>query len=598
MEESTAELIQNIMTFNPFKATSSHKKGVPLYHHDRNLSLDNDSWHSQQPQSAPSSGPLSWFSSGWTPSSITLPPPSSRSMPISADNSIRQANVSTSSVMHPPIAPVQAPAEAMIMVRATHSEESVINLHQQVAQYSAVSEDNIMEHTTSNDSAITSNESNNDIADRFYNKISDEKGFSLPPYPQARIHTHPITENEERANNNDKLLVEFPSPTTNRSQIDEFLSKQQIQNKTEKDATCNAAAADVAAAARKRIINCARESEETYPGFALYQAAKFQYYLGKYSEALDTTTECLALQKLALGCSSGGESPAQTAHASSTDDGKGIINGMAALDLRSKFVSGVGRSMRGVVQSLTTSSTTITGNGAGKVQQKPQSHPSPPRHPMLSNSMASLIAQYPLHPCIAQTLLLRGRVLADCGLYGLRDDGTDDDDVNSGYNVDFSLLLQAIRNVEISVGILRKIDLEYDLATSLVLLGTLRTLLCHYDEADRAYEEALSIFRDLRIAARYDQSLVMDKETTAMYDQSMKRINGATANVLFFRGKLFQSLRMHKEAFRCYRKSLFLYECNGANRQNGCVRRIAKCMKSRSALEKLVSAYIDDRAGV
>jgi tetratricopeptide (TPR) repeat protein len=494
-----------IMTFNPFKSTSSSKSSPHHQHHVP----DNDSWHSQ-PQPAPSSGPLSWFSSGWTPAT-TLAAPAS-------------------------------PAKSMIMLRASHSEGDM---------------------NTTNNSTITS------------------KDNYLPSYPEPRMHHQQQKQMTSQSyETNEKLLEDFP-PKANRTLLEEFPSKQN-QNKAT-DSRNNTAAE------RKRAKPCAGEQEEAYPGFALYETARAQYCLRKYSEALDTTTECLAFQKLALGSSRastpspklGPQPITTTAHTTRTNDANSN-NGMTALDLRSTFVTEVGKSMRGVVQSMKTSSTTNSDAGAA---QKQQSQSSP--HPMLSNSMATMIAQYPLHPCIAQTLLLRGRVLADCALYG--DDNCDGD-------TDFSLLLQAIRNIEISVAILRKIDREYDLATSLVLLGTLRTLLGHFDEADRAYEEALSIFVGLRLAAKYDQSHATDEETTAMCDQSMKRINDGTANVFYLRGKLYQSRRMHEEAFGCYRKALILSKCNG--RQDRCVRRVVQCMKNRSALEKLVSAYIDDRCGV
>eukprot|EP00970_Alexandrium_tamarense_P007205 scaffold1271_cov135-Alexandrium_tamarense.AAC.1 len=42
------------------------------------------------------------------------------------------------------------------------------------------------------------------------------------------------------------------------------------------------------------------EEEHTFPGFALFTMAQVYYKLGKYSKALDTTTECLALQKKVL----------------------------------------------------------------------------------------------------------------------------------------------------------------------------------------------------------------------------------------------------------------------------------------------------------
>ncbi|KAL7441683.1 hypothetical protein ACHAXM_008053 [Skeletonema potamos] len=486
------------MTFNPFKTTSASKSS----HHHRQHVADNDSWHSQ-PQPAASSGPLSWFSSGWTQATTPAVPAS--------------------------------PAKSMIMLRASHSEGDM---------------------NTANNSTITSNDND------------------LPSYPEPRMNhqqqRHITIQSDET---NEKLIEEFP-PKANKTLFDESPSKQNVNKAT--DAINNTAAG------RKRAMPCEGEPEEAYPGFALYQTARAQYCLGKFNEALDATTECLAFQKLALGSpTESTTSPKLGPHPiTTTSNDTNINNGMTALDLRSTFVAEVGRSMRGVVQSMKTSTTS---SGASAHKQPTQSSP----HPMLSNSMATMIAQYPLHPCIAQTLLLRGRVLADCAMYG--DDNCDGD-------TDFSLLLQAIRNIEISVSILRKIDQEYDLATSLTLLGTLRTLLGHFDEADRAYEDALSIFIGLRLAAKYDQLHAIDEETTAICDQSIKRINDGAANLFYLRGKLYQSRRMHEEAFGCYRKALFLSKCNG--RRDRCVRRVVQCMKNRSALEKLVSTYIDDRCGV
>ena len=543
------------MTFNPFKTTSSSSsKSSPHNRQQHDVPAD-DSWHSQ-PQPAPSSGPLSWFSSGWTSSATTFPPPIiSQSMP--TDENTRQTSAS--------LATRASPAQSMIMLRASHSEGDI--------------------YATNNISTVTSNErTNGSNLDRTI--VKNDGGNDLPSYPEPNMQQQQ-QRNEQLMNRqsdetNKQLLEAFP-PKANRSLLEEFPSKQNKNKAT--DATNNTAAA------RKRGVPCyTGEPEEAYPGFALYQTARVQYCLGKYSDALDTTTECLAFQKLALGGSRvSTTSPMLGPQSISTNDDNSN-NGMTALDLRSTFVTGVGRSMRGVVQSMKTSTTTTSGTSAQKQQSSSRSSP----HPMLSNSMASMIAQYPLNPCIAQTLLFRGRVLVDCGLYGLRDG---DDEICDG-DTDFSLLLQAIRNIEIAVAILRKIDQEYDLATSLALLGTLRTLLGHFDEADRAYVEALSIFRGLRLASKYDQSHAIDEETTNMCDETIKRINDGMANVFYLQGKLFQTRRMHKEAFGCYRKSLILSKNNGAMRQDGCVKRLARCMKNKSALEKLVSAYIDDRCGV
>eukprot|EP00984_Skeletonema_dohrnii_P034552 scaffold33588_cov128-Skeletonema_dohrnii-CCMP3373.AAC.8 len=530
-----------IMTFNPFKTTSSSKSSP---HHKQHVS-DNDSWHSQPPQSVPSSGPLSWFSSGWTPSTTTP-----QSMP--TDN--KQTNATSVS----PASTLAAPASPMIMLRASHSEGDM--------------------NTTNTATMASRKRTDGHNIDRG-TTIKSNVGNDLPSYPEQRIQQQQQQQkqsmnNQSDRDTNEKLLEDFP-PKANRTLLEEFPSKHN-QNKAT-DTT-----------ARKRIKPCIGDSQEAYPGFALYQTARVQYCLGKYNEALDTTTECLAFQKLALGSSKASttspklrpRSSMKTANSAKTDDDSN--NDMTALDLRSTFVTGVGRSMLGVVQSMKTSSTSDSGTSTSAQKQQQSYHHASP-HPMLSNSMATIIAQYPLHPCIAQTLLLRGRVLADCGLYGLDFDG----------DTDFSLLLQAIRNVEMAVAILRKIDHEYDLATSLVLLGTLRTLLGHFDEADRAYEEALSLFRVLRLAAKYDQSQAIDEETTATCEISMRRINEGAADAFYRRGKLYQSRRMHEEAFQCYHKSLTLSKCNGVKRRDGCVRRVVRCMKNRSAIESIVSSYMD-----
>ncbi|KAL7449569.1 hypothetical protein ACHAWC_001622, partial [Mediolabrus comicus] len=492
MEDSSAVLIQiqNIMPFNPFKTNPTHKKSS---HHHQNESSDNDSWHDSQPHSAPSSGPLSWFSSGWSASTTVA----------STNNNTMKINDATNNTL-------VSPARSMIMLRATHSNEEFDHTHLTPNNGS----------TNTNDGHAGSNN-------------------YLPPYPQPTSQRHsmtPIQSEDAKTENEKKLVVDFPTQKANNTLLEDFPS-QQTNNKSEvaNVADNNAATARRIASSYNKTVG---ELDEAYPGFAMYQTARFQYCLGKYSEALDTTTECLAFQKVALASSSPnrtsptlGPQTVPAAHAANTNN-----DNMTALDLRSTFVAGVGNSVRGLMTSTT-------------AQQKQTSSP----HPMLSNSMATMIAQYPMHPCIAQTLLLRGRVLADCGLYGLRDGNGDDDDAVG--DTDFSLLLQAIRNVEISVAILRKLDQEYDIATSLTFLGTLRTLLGHYDEADRAYEEALSTFRGLRLAAKYDQKQAIDEKMATICVQSIQKITKEIANVLYLRGKLYHCQKMHQEAFECYHKA-------------------------------------------
>ena len=532
------------MTFNPFK-TAPILSSKPSARKQK-LSSDEDSWHSQ-PQSISSSGPLAWFSIGWTSSSAA------QSNALNDDDGT--TSISPTSTLDAPI----SPTTPMTMIRASHSEGDMKAMENVPTASTELTSNNMM---------CTSSEAKNYV------------GSELPSYPKPKRYRQ---QHQNHISVKAELLVEDFRPKENRTLIMEFPN---IAKTTNGGTTMNSSPV----VERNKRRPFMKESEESYPGFALYQSARASYCLGKYNEALETTTQCLAVQKQAMA-----NSRAQTITSpkirsqvimttqQTRSNDRDVKVSMTALDLRSNFVSEVGRSMRGVVQSIKTSSAVTNGSNSNKQHEKL------PSRPLLTKlEMTPVVSRYPLSLCIARTLLLRGKILAECGLYGLE----------GGGKTDYLLLIQAIRNIEMSVAILRKIDQEYELATSLTLLGTLMTLSERFDEADRAFEESLSIFRALRLASKYDQSHAVDEDVIAVCRQALKKINEGIINVLYHRGKLYQCRRMHNAAFRNYRKALTLSTCNGAKRHDGCVERIVRCMKSRSAIERIVSAYIDDQSVV
>lgn len=254
----------------------------------------------------------------------------------------------------------------------------------------------------------------------------------------------------------------------------------------------------------------------------------------------------------------------------------GTAAAMMPLDLRTTFVTGVGSSVQGLVQSLK----------QGQLQQQQQQQNAHHHHPMLSNSIAIMISQYPLHPCIAQTLLLRAHLLSEryCKV-----------------GEDFSILLQAVQHVEMAIAIERKLVIvDEELSPSLLFLGNLRTKLGHYSEAQMAYEESATILRGVRSCAKMYHNDAVDHEdadVTTDCASNLKRVIRDIATALYLHGKSYHCQRMHRQAFDCYNKALNLFKKGGVGQKSLGVKRIVRCMKNRYALEKLVSAYWDD-AGV
>lgn len=386
--------------------------------------------------------------------------------------------------------------------------------------------------------------------------------YNLPPYPVLGV---PKTERVESASRKEDvpLFEKFPSSQPNTKST-----------------------SDVQHHPTQRII---KKEGTIFPGFALYQTAKSHYCQGMYSHALDTTTECLAFQKSFPNEHEGGpgNSMAAVATVNSTVDPKhataatgtvpGIINGanaasnMTALDLRSAFVTHVGSSVLGAVLSL---------KPDNPKEQRPNNF-----HPMLSNSIAIMISQYPAHHCVVKTLLLRGHVLAACGL--------DDNDL--------SLIVQAARNVEMAVAIQRKLAINEELAAPLVFLGIMKTRLGRFDEAEIAFGEAVDILSDIRLNAKNDELEALKSEDAEFASECAMRFKTAShgiARALYLRGKAYHCQQKFTEAFHCYNKALNLLKKTGSSWDASGVKNIARCMKNSYALEKLVSAYWDDNGAV
>lgn len=393
-----------------------------------------------------------------------------------------------------------------------------------------------------------------------------------------------------------------------------------------------------------------QNENEAFPGFALYQTATAQQTMGHLSKALDATTECLLFQKVALvhsGNNSGSNShhgtPVTSIRKGSGDanDGNNVAatTTMTPLDLRSSSLTGVASSLVGVVQSFSSPNASATASAHGQSpprHQQNQYHQSPKHpqnHPMLSNSITNMIAQYPTHSCIAQTLFLRGRLLAQCGLI----DG------------DSSLLQQAVQHVQMAIAIQRKVLLlsnsspssliiinanKEEMASPLLFLGNIKCTLGQFDEADAAYEEAISILKEVQSCAKmyHLDAITMDNvpgsvtrdaittDAITMHGKDdekekirldctkyLKRITKDFGHAMHLHGKAYHCQRMYSQAFGCYNKALCLFRksnvgnSNSQSRGNGSswknrsnVKIIGRCMKSRYALEKLVSAYWDD----
>ncbi|KAL9182849.1 hypothetical protein ACHAXT_004128 [Thalassiosira profunda] len=562
----------NMSSFNPFRSSPSHP---PSPAHPPRAQVDDtendDSWHTnasshvngpqkaQSPSNKQSSSALSWFSS-WTSSTTITGATKTTTTTASAEIAIQDdrpasAHPPPPSSSHPPISSPSAPAKSITMNRGMdHAHIDPLTDSPDAPLRNKLG--GCIPNIQPNGSIRLSPSRNAPLAGKSAgsdNGVDDIERFDLPDYPEPKTPLKQPIQSTSRTK--EELLLDFPFPGT----------KPRLSKVPPKSTSIEKPAFD--------------KEETTFPGFALFQTAKAQYFLRKYSEALDTTTNCLASQKASMGGHAGASPvPSASKHEAASPkvdnsakavgimvDGNGSsTTAMMPLDLRSQFVTGVSSSVLGVVQSL-------------KEKDANEHH-----HPMLSNSIAIMVAQYPSYPCVAQTLFLRGRLLAECG----KKDG------------DFSLLEQAAQHVEMAVAIYRKLHIsDEELATFLISLGNMRVQLGQFDIADAAYEEAVSILRDDRSGGEHYHAAAMkakDEDLVSDCATFLKRINREFSTALYLHGISYHCQRLHGSAFACYSKALILLKKAGASRRSRGVRRIARRMKNRCALEKLVSTYWDD----
>lgn len=340
---------------------------------------------------------------------------------------------------------------------------------------------------------------------------------SLPPYPERSTPPRETTTALSKQSSS-SLLQEFP--------------KRKLSKRPAKSYTSS----------RKKQIEA--KNEATFPGFALHQQAIMCHTLGDHSKALDITTECLAFQRRALEPNLGDVEP----------DGSFIGDDEIAtpLDLRSTYLAGVGSSVRGVVQSFRSN------NVADEVH-------------LIPTSAETMAAEYPVHPCIVETLLLRGRMMHACFKRG----------------GDASLLLEAGRTVEMALALQRKIGVFEDLATPLVLLGNLQTELKRFEEADLAYREALLIFSEMKDGV--EQDCIDADQDENDYHGFLSEVLDCMVTTLHLRGESLVCGGCYKEAFVCWNKALRLVKCQKL--RNTSKRRILAAMKHKRALDSLVNRY-------
>jgi len=555
------EPLYMIMNFNPFRLTSDQHEAPPPTRPPQPQRLDtsDDSWHTNAtnnhqynnnhhnphpPPSYKSSTALSWLQS-WATSTTTRTIHSPQHTSVSSssiivthlDGTKHQHSTST-----PPIS--QLPPAESIMSRGTG------NSNEEYTKEELEEIDNVMKNTIP---PLPLHDTITEGGD-----CSVDLHHDLPPYPQPRAAPKAHTIDSTSRVVNKPLLEDFPK------------SKATLQNKREASNTSD----------QNKIIH--PKEETTFPGFTLYQTAKQQYVQGQYSKALDTTTNCLSFQQLALKSGSHAATAAvqQATKEMDTSPKNTLIPNpnnnadmMTPLDMRSHFAASVGSSVLNAVQSLKTA------DRPNKIRHKQHTHQ------MLSNTISNLISKYPLHPCVAQTLLLRAHVLAACSI------DTDD-----------NLLVQSIQHVEMAVAMFRKLDIiDEQLARPLVYFAKLKTQLGQYSEANMAYTEAISILQNIRMKVKRSHKHALqtkgeESEIVAEYDQYLQQINDETAHALYLHGKSHQCQQMYAQAFDCYNQALKLYNksCASHKRNSLKVKCIVRCMKSRSALENRVSSYWDD----
>lgn len=623
-------LVHMNKSFNPFRSAQNAQSpssssaaaparpapAAPEQRQEQDDTPNNDSWHTNppyisiQPQTSknfsPPSSPTvgSWFS-GWTSSAKPKSPkPMKRSVPASTGTAVddHSAENNSTSIPHPAVtlSSQLAPAVSMTMNRgATISPRQEVNVSHNIIMAQSSSMQNGIGRlavVTGGCMIIPPNGSRFPTATAHIttttklrietsidgNDTQIEVFDDLPPYPDlGDPQSHTIAPPPRTSETT--LIEPFPSSTP--SAI--------VGEKSTSVATATPTRRETSQRQPKLIItpdSLIDREESTFPGFSLLQMATAQYCQGKFSQALDTTTECLAFQKSYFSHEGGGgggnaapvspkgmtSSTTESISASTVGKVFGSINGSNSLtpfDSRSSFAAQLGSSVLGVVRSLKT-----------EVPSSKEQQAARHQHPMLSNTVSAMISQYPTKHCVVKTLLLRGHVLVACGLHGN----------------DRSLMVQATKNVEMAVAIQRKLAIDRELAASLIFLGVLKSRMGHFCEADNAFKEAFCILREIR---RLDKSAhpseTLESECTEEESNRRTKVDDEIAHALYLHGKSLHCQRMYIQAFHYYNRAFQLCKRSGSTRNNSAsVKNIVRCMKKSCALEKLVSAYWDDAAVV
>ena len=499
------------MSFNPFRTTRDDLDVIYPHNYPHNATKPS------AVAPAPSSGPLSWFwsspvqSPGTTAEATEAGDGASHSMPPYLPSAIGDLVSMRQSPASPAKNLAMNRGVSPSSSREEHRDGDVLSIPsdkigQLQRQFLQVTE--------------TATDNHNERKSPIDGDRRDTLQESLPPYPERSPPRETATARNRQPSSS--LLQEFP--------------KRKLIKRP-------ANTVGSYTSSREKQIEAKREA--TFPGFALHQQAKMYRTLGDHSKALDITTECLAFQKRALQPNLG--------DAAIELDGSPVEDDDIAtpLDLRSTYLAGVGSSVRGVVKSLRS-------NGVAD-----EMHPIP-------TSSETLAAQYPAHPCMVETLLLRGHMMQSCFRCG----------------GDASLLSEAGRTVEMAVALQRKMGTLEDLAAPLVLLGNLQTELKRFEKADLAYREALLIYSEMKDCVEQDCTAHQDEHDSHGF---LSKLNTYMVTTLHLRGKSLVRRGCYEEAFICWHKALRLAKCSKLRRTSN--RRIVAAMKHKRVLESLVSRY-------
>lgn len=632
MTEATV-LVHMNKSFNPFRSvhnalsTSSAARPVlpaPSAPEQRQEHDDshNDSWHTNppyitiQPQTSKNRSPptsptnnnkspvaLSWFS-GWTSIPKSKSPKSTKHIVPASAAATEDGHIAENStnISHPavnlsqlPLSSHLGPAISMTMNRgSTISPRQDGNSNYEVPKITlssspqnnglgtsfaavtggcmAIPPTNGSRFPAARNTILQIQSSNNDGNDSTQIEIYD-----LPTYPDLdATHSYPIEPPPPRKRN-EALVVQDDSSSPSAIVVGEKPTPVVASASTRREPSLQPST--ITTTPDPMVEN----EDSTYPGFSLLQMATAQYCQGRYSQALDTTTECLAFQKSYFsheGGSGGGGGNATPVsskgmtksmiEAGTVEKVLSTINSSTAtpFDSRSSFAAQIGSSVLGVVRSLKSEVPSIKDQQASRQQ-----------HPMLSNTVSAMISQYPTKPCVVKTLLLRGHVLVACGLHE--------------YDDDRSLIAQAIKSVEMAVAIQRKLAIDRELAASLIFLGVLKSRTGLFCEADTAYKEAICILREVRRISKSIQPKTSEMECSKEI-APCKKLDDEIAHTLYLHGKSLHCQRMYTQAFHYYNRAFKLCKRSGSSRNSASVKNIVRCMKKSCALEKLVSAYWDD----